>query len=713
MERPNWHKNVFFGLHFDLHAGEKDTELGAETTYNHIRAELAKVGPDWVQYDCKGHPGYTSYPTKVGVASPGVVKDALKIWSKVAHDMGMPIVVHYSGVWDQVQWKLHPEWARRKPDGSLWGGEGWNPHAMAADSPYAEELLIPQLKEVIDWYDIDGAWVDGECWAAAPDWSDWTTKLFVEHVKSAGLSDKADYSEADIPRQPEDPLWAEYMAFNRQRFEQYMTRYADALHAHKPAFTACSNWAYTVRMPDEVTVPLDYLSGDFTWAFGLDSAVLEGKFMDSRGLPWDLMAWGFTSSGAMSKAHWTTKSAAILEVEGALVAANGGAYQIYDTPVRNGRIVDWHMDVFAEVGRFMRERQAVCQGSTSARHVALLHSESHYYANNHPEGTVSIYNEGKPARTLTGALALLLDNHYHTDVMNEETLQRIVTNERMEDEYKVIVVAEQTNLPAALKQQLLDWVKRGGKLLLTGNHIASDFGEATLGIRAEGEPSDQAMFVPADGGAVNVGDGWLRVRTAGAKALAPLLKNQEPKRGATGNPAATIRKVGKGFIAAIYGPIATVYANYRYPRIRSFTGEVLRALTGVMPVEIDAPHWVQLTVREKPDQTIVHLVNTGSSNPLSPVNPYVEDVPAVGPITVRVQCDKRPTAVSLEPDHAGLAWKWSRGVLTATIDSLYIHSALVLSFGAPGSARGFGAVKPPVKLPLRASLPKTRKKTRA
>jgi hypothetical protein len=673
MTTSNWHNRVFFGLHFDLHAGAKDTELGAETTYAHIRAELAKVAPDWVQYDCKGHPGYTGYPTKVGVPSPGIVKDALQIWSKAAHDLGLPIVVHYSGTWDRVQWELHPEWSRRKADGTLCGGEGWNPHAMAADSPYAEQLLIPQLAEVIDWYDIDGCWVDGECWAAAPDWSAWSVQPFVEHVRASALSDKPDYSEADVPRKPEDPLWAEYMAFNRQRFEAYITRYANALHARKPAFTVCSNWAYTVRMPDEVTTPVDYLSGDFVWAFGLDSAVLEGKFMDSRGLPWDLMAWGFTTSGAMNKAKWTTKSAAHLEVEAALVAANGGAFQIYDTPVRSGRVVDWHMDVFAEVGRFLRARQAVCQGAASARHVALLHSQSHFYANNHPEGTVSIYNEGVPARTLTGALALLLDNHYHADVMNEETLLRRL------DTYPVIVIAEQTCLPQALKDALLAWVKRGGKLLLTGSHVVADYGEAALGARAEGEPDELTAFVPADGGAVNVSGVWQRVRTAGAKALAPLLKTQEVKRGKTPYPAATIRKLGLGMIAAIHGPIATLYADYRYPRIRSFAGDVLRALTGPMPVEIDAPPWVQLTVREKPGQTIVHLVNTGSTSPLSPVNPYVEGVPPAGPITVRAQCDRRPKSVALEPDAGGLTWKWSKGLLTATVGQLHIHSALVIN----------------------------------
>jgi hypothetical protein len=659
-QRSTWHKYVFFGLHFDLHPGADDTELGAETTYEHIRQELSKVKPDWVQYDCKGHPGYTGYPTKVGTPSPGIVKDALSIWSKVAHDMGIPIVVHYSGIWDQVQWEKHPEWARRHPDGTPIGAPGWNQYALAADSPYDEHILIPQLKEVIDWYGIDGCWVDGECWAAAPDWSAWTQALITQET---GIT--------DIPHKPGDPHWDEYMAFNRERFVAHVKRYADALHLHQPSFAVCSNWAYTVRMPDEIAAPVDYLSGDFVWAFGMDSAALEAKFMESRGLPWDLMAWGFTTSGSMDKARWTTKSFAHLAMEGMLVAANGGAFQIYDTPVRNGRVVDWHMDVFAKVGRFLRARQKLCRNTESAPHVALLHSQHHFYVNNHPENTTSVYNEGKPVRTLTGALALLADNHYHTDVMNEDMLLRRL------DRYPVVVVTEQTHLPQELRDALLAWVKRGGKLLLTGSHIVQDYGSA-LGVEADGEPAEEVAYVPAEKGSVNVSGTWQHVKLAGAKVLAPLLRNQEVKRGTTGFPAATLVRYGKGRIAAIYGPIATGYADYRYPRIRAFTGQVLRSLTGTMPVEIDAPAWVQLTVRQRPGQTIVHLLNTATTQPLSPVNPYVEDLEPCGPITIRVQCPVRPGAVYLSPDPQGLHWKWSGGVLTATVDSLYIHTALIV-----------------------------------
>lgn len=93
---PNWHRKAFFGLHYDLHPNENDTVLGRDTSEKHIREELLKAKPDFVQYDCKGHPGYTGYPTKVGTPSPGIKRDALKIWRKVTRELGIPLSVHYS-----------------------------------------------------------------------------------------------------------------------------------------------------------------------------------------------------------------------------------------------------------------------------------------------------------------------------------------------------------------------------------------------------------------------------------------------------------------------------------------------------------------------------------------------------------------------------------------------------------------------------------------
>ena len=65
----NWHEDVFFGIHYDLHANEKDTELGREVTHDHLRDRWELTRPDRVQCDCKGHPGYTARPTEVGAAA--------------------------------------------------------------------------------------------------------------------------------------------------------------------------------------------------------------------------------------------------------------------------------------------------------------------------------------------------------------------------------------------------------------------------------------------------------------------------------------------------------------------------------------------------------------------------------------------------------------------------------------------------------------------
>ena len=69
-KKANWHDKVYFGLHYDQHANKWDFELGKAVTHEMLREAWKKIKPDWVQCDCKGHEGYTSYPTKVGYPSP-------------------------------------------------------------------------------------------------------------------------------------------------------------------------------------------------------------------------------------------------------------------------------------------------------------------------------------------------------------------------------------------------------------------------------------------------------------------------------------------------------------------------------------------------------------------------------------------------------------------------------------------------------------------
>ena len=57
----------FFGAHFDFHASNETPNIGANTTPEMVQAIIDAFHPDYLQVDCKGHPGFSSYPTKVGI----------------------------------------------------------------------------------------------------------------------------------------------------------------------------------------------------------------------------------------------------------------------------------------------------------------------------------------------------------------------------------------------------------------------------------------------------------------------------------------------------------------------------------------------------------------------------------------------------------------------------------------------------------------------
>ena len=70
-----------FGLHFDFHSGPNNN-VGATLREEDIRAICRTVKPDFLQIDCKGHPGWASYPTKLGNSTRGIVFDTLEMWRR-------------------------------------------------------------------------------------------------------------------------------------------------------------------------------------------------------------------------------------------------------------------------------------------------------------------------------------------------------------------------------------------------------------------------------------------------------------------------------------------------------------------------------------------------------------------------------------------------------------------------------------------------------
>ena len=249
----------FLGIHFDFHAGPDCTEVGKNTTPAMIQNIIDLVRPDYLQIDCKGHAGYTSYPTQVGQQVPGYVGDPLRTWRDVTAKNGVALYMHYSGVWDSVAVK-NPGWAALDADGKP------SPKATSFWGPYSEQLLIPQLRELAGTYGVDGVWVDGECWASIPDYSPAALAAF---TSSTGFT--------TVPRKASEPHWFEFLQFQREAFRGYLRHYLAAVKRTHPTFQICSNWAFTDHMPEPVSVPVDFLSGDYSPDDSVNSARLSAR----------------------------------------------------------------------------------------------------------------------------------------------------------------------------------------------------------------------------------------------------------------------------------------------------------------------------------------------------------------------------------------------------------------------------------------------------
>ena len=263
-------KDSYFGVHFDFHAELTDKNIGQNTTPEMVNAIIDIIHPDYIQVDTKGHPGVSSYPTRVGNHGGSFVGDPLKVWRKVTAERGVALYGHHSGIYDKLAIGKNPLWAAVDPQGK--------PIADKASvfGPYVDKLLIPQLTELAIDYKLDGVWIDGDCWAAVPDYSDAARKAFTQQT---GIK--------TIPTKPDDPHWFEWMQFQREAFRKYLRHYVEEVKKHDPGLGIASNWAFAMIMPEPVSCGVDFISGDNC---GRNSVVIgryASRMLASQGITWD------------------------------------------------------------------------------------------------------------------------------------------------------------------------------------------------------------------------------------------------------------------------------------------------------------------------------------------------------------------------------------------------------------------------------------------
>ncbi len=411
---------------------------------------------------------------------------------------------------------------------------------------------------------------------------------------------------------------------------------------------------------------MDYLSGDYSLQDSVNSARFEGRCMQRQGKPWDLMAWSF--SGRHAERTWTTKSVVQLEQEAAVVLALGGGFQAYFQQKRDASICAWQMKLMAEVARFCRERQALCHKAEPVAQIAILYPGSTMYREcPKPFGGWDL----DVLRSLKGVLQMLLESQNVVDICMEHQLSGRIA------EYPLVVVPEWDWLEPKLRDELSDYVKNGGTLLLIGPKAAALFAQE-LDITLEGDTAgDTIRYLEHDGWLGVLRSQFQKARLgARARAVGRYYSENDPSEG-TAEAAAVISAYGKGRVAAVLFNMGGPYLKDGTSVSRAFLQSLVDELFPNPIVRVTGSHYVDVTLMRKDGKLCLNLLNT--AGPHGDPDVFVfDEVPPIGPLEVRVRLEKRPVEVTLEPGARKVAWRFADGTVMASLERLAIHDILMV-----------------------------------
>lgn len=647
-------KDTIFGLHFDFHATENSPSIGETFTAEMVQEIIDLVKPEFIQCDCKGHPGVSSYPTKVGNAAPVIDKDILKIWRQVTAKNGIPLFAHYSGLWDGVAAKNNPEWR-------IVENFGIEEYKMAINlfCDYPEKLMIPQLYELADDYNINGVWVDGDCWGVLRDQSKKIQQAFFERT---GIE--------KLPENRGDEGFDEYLDLLRELYRKYLNNYTKSVHQKYPDFQIASNWAYTTYMPEKVEADVDFLSGDVFGNNEINHARYEAKYLAQQNTPWDLMVWGDarvvakaddpTGGGGQYSAY---KTSVQLKQEASQILAHGGGFQIYYMQNKDGSVDISRLKPAVELAKFCKSRKPYCFRGKQKSEIAVYFCTNTAYkmaneAFGFMDGTLNF---------LKGDVALMSSFGLPVDFVSEHHISKDI------DRYSVIVVPEWECV--FNKAELLAFAERGGNLLILGSYATKNFADE-LGIDISEIKTDRRIRIYNNdiSGNVGVPTNVAVINANEAEIVGYLDYNEETENVKV--IAATVKSYGKGKIAGVYFDTGLMYKEYKDIVLSDLIKNVTDILIPEKRAEVKGSRYVEITISEVDGNLCVGLLNTAGPHADPTVLAY-DEIPTINGLTVRVKCEK-PNAIYKEPQHISMPFAYEKGVAEIKVDKLEIYDILCI-----------------------------------
>ena len=681
--KTGWFEDIYRLFHIDAHFG------GFKEIYRNFDAEAAaqmykEAGVQMLSYFAKCWAGYSYYPTEYGTVHPGLNRDFTGELTAALKKRGIRCVIYFMTGMERHHDKLHPEWVRNTdPNRKIWDEDiKMDTSMMCFNTPYVQEIGIPQMREIIKRYEPDGFFVDiviqqfmhSSCFCK------FCRELFDKEVGG------------EIPTEDTHLKAFAYRKWANMHMENFMNRVHTSLTETKSDIDIINNYTWMMRYP--VTPPkwVRHITwdtpvpkvGNFSWNFSI-----EARYVSTvPDITWSVMNTRGNNWGEYS----LREQEAFLSECATLLAACGRTY-ISDIPYPHGNPDPAVMEVFKHVNKRTIELEPYLKDCKPVKDATVLHSADSVWKKAPLVPTPS-WIPGPAYHSVCGAHKALIEGHVQMAIVNSEVMTDTL------DEFRTLILPDQSILNEMECDKIRAFVKNGGTLIATGetatrdtkNNLLSNFSLSDVfGIDLAGisdtsncylqmTKKNETFGIPAMD--IQVMGNYTKIRTTTARKLIDLVPPYEGIKNGTPPPAlniegpgVTINSFGKGKAIFCAAKIFESYYKESTPvqrKLALFLLDLIYPENQRMLKLENTPINIEVFYNERDDERYVHLVNYSGDKRETGV-PQVQDFTISFGIIVSVRTPSRPKSLTLVPDVRKIAFDYSGGVVRFEAEPLKIH----------------------------------------
>jgi len=602
--QTSWYNENVRRIHMDFHTPEIEPDVVIKSfNVKDYVATLKGAQVNSLVTFAKDHHGNSYYNSRLGHKHSGLPANTDMMGEIIdeCHKNDIKVLSYFSVGWLTTVEKNHSEWMERDINGNKMGTSGkpetrtWN--CICLNSPYVEQIVIPELKEIATNYNPDGIWID--IIENNPCYCDWC---------------KAKYKQQYNQEYPNEN--AKVKAFAVRTRVDFIKKCRTAIKSIKPGIMMSYNTAGRTK---ELIPYVDFLILEThpgaPWHKGAwTQALLTYKFLQQYNMPWETC----TSRFIHGWGGWDDQTTENMMTNAARIISHGGVVNLGDQTYPDGTL---DKELYKKIGiafSFTKEMEKWCIGAKQFPNIALFTSDFDIYSN-----TNSNY---------FGAVKILNEKHWHFDIINESAIDRL-------KDYKCIVLSNIGEISDKLGDAFKKYVSEGGTLLATGNTSLSKTsnsfklseifgaqykspGQFSIGYLQLNDLVAQntrrsALLVPGRFNEIIPSEKAIVLSKLVNPIFEPkpeeLLMFRNPDLSPPGKeaktPAIICNSFGKGKTVYVAAPIFDVFWDQSQWYLKDVANNLLNYLMPVKNIQLDASATVELNVTQKDNKLIVHLIN--------------------------------------------------------------------------------------------------------